>query len=131
MSKRLHCLTRRKIVPCELCCHTPSPEISCSTHRQPLQQEARLPTDVRFAPAPNRCSLLALCHAGLHSLSAELPLAPPPPQPAPVGPASIAFGDLEQLRVIGTGQFGLVRLVRHRSTGEPFALKASECSHLR
>jgi hypothetical protein len=59
----------------------------------------------------------------LHSLSAELPL--PPPEPAQVGPARIAFGDLEQLRVVGTGQFGLVRLVRHRATGEPFALKAS------
>ena len=63
--------------------------------------------------------------AGIHSLSAELPLPSPPPEPAATGPASIAFGDLEQLRVIGTGQFGLVRLVRHRTTGQPFALKAS------
>ena len=55
----------------------------------------------------------------------ELPQSqsPPLPETASREPAGIAFGDLEPLRVIGTGQFGLVRLVRHRITGEPFALK--------
>jgi cGMP-dependent protein kinase len=33
------------------------------------------------------------------------------------------FRDLELHRVVGTGQFGLVRLVRHRPTGQAFALK--------
>ncbi len=36
---------------------------------------------------------------------------------------SVAFGDLEAHRVIGTGQFGSVRLVRHVLTGRLFALK--------
>ena len=62
------------------------------------------------------------CRAGLHSLSAELPLQQLP-EPAGAAPARVEFPDLELLRVIGTGQFGLVRLVRHRVTGTPFALK--------
>eukprot|EP01025_Chloroclados_australasicus_P009311 TRINITY_DN1357_c4_g1_i13.p1 TRINITY_DN1357_c4_g1~~TRINITY_DN1357_c4_g1_i13.p1 ORF type:complete len:1025 (+),score=163.68 TRINITY_DN1357_c4_g1_i13:235-3309(+) len=35
----------------------------------------------------------------------------------------IRFKDLEMHRVIGTGQFGLVRVVRHKPTGEVYALK--------
>jgi hypothetical protein len=35
----------------------------------------------------------------------------------------IDFADLELRRVIGTGQFGLVRVVRHVKTDEVFALK--------
>jgi multidrug efflux pump subunit AcrA (membrane-fusion protein) len=35
----------------------------------------------------------------------------------------IDFADLELWRVIGTGQFGLVRVVRHVKTDEVFALK--------
>jgi len=64
------------------------------------------------------------CCAGMHSQSLDLPPPLSAPQDAtPAAPAGIAFGDLEPLRVVGTGQFGLVRLVRHRATGEPFALK--------
>jgi hypothetical protein len=49
----------------------------------------------------------------------------------------IDFADLELRRVIGTGQFGLVRVVRHVKTDEVFALKvrvtviASNKSHCR
>jgi serine/threonine protein kinase len=38
--------------------------------------------------------------------------------------AGIRFQDLEVLRVIGTGQFGVVRIALHRPSGEVFALKA-------
>ena len=38
--------------------------------------------------------------------------------------ATIALGDLEHLRVLGTGTFGQVTLVRHSPTGCLFALKA-------
>lgn len=37
--------------------------------------------------------------------------------------SSIRFQDLEQLRIVGTGQFGLVRVVRHVITGQVYALK--------
>ena len=36
---------------------------------------------------------------------------------------SLVFSDLELHRVIGTGQFGAVRLVRSKVTNEVFALK--------
>lgn len=35
----------------------------------------------------------------------------------------VNFADLEQHRVVGTGQFGLVRVVRHVRTNEVYALK--------
>ena len=38
--------------------------------------------------------------------------------------ATIALGDLEHLRVLGTGTYGQVTLVRHSPTGCLFALKA-------
>ena len=68
----------------------------------------------------------------MHSQSLELP--PPPSAPSvesTAAPAGVAFGDLEPLRIVGTGQFGLVRLVRHRVTGEPFALKVGAWSPTR
>ena len=37
--------------------------------------------------------------------------------------AKIAFSDLACGRVIGAGQFGMVRIVHHKTTGMPFALK--------
>ena len=37
--------------------------------------------------------------------------------------ARIAFGDLEVHRQVGSGQFGVVRLVRHTPTGRLYALK--------
>ncbi|KAG1669686.1 hypothetical protein FOA52_002070 [Chlamydomonas sp. UWO 241] len=37
--------------------------------------------------------------------------------------SGVAFSDLEPHRIIGTGQFGSVRLVRDRSTGKVYALK--------
>ncbi|GMH33287.1 hypothetical protein BSKO_01121 [Bryopsis sp. KO-2023] len=37
--------------------------------------------------------------------------------------SDIRFEDLEQHRIVGTGQFGLVRLVRHIHTGSVYALK--------
>lgn len=36
---------------------------------------------------------------------------------------SIKFHDLEHYRIVGTGQFGLVKLVRHIRTCEVYALK--------
>ena len=36
---------------------------------------------------------------------------------------NVAFKDLEFHRIIGTGQFGLVRLVRNMKTNEVYALK--------
>jgi len=39
--------------------------------------------------------------------------------------AAIDFADLEFRRVIGTGQFGLVRVVRHVKTDEVYALKVT------
>lgn len=35
----------------------------------------------------------------------------------------ISFCDLEQHKVVGTGQFGVVRIARHNPTGEVYALK--------
>ena len=35
----------------------------------------------------------------------------------------IPFEELEQHRIVGTGQFGLVRLVRHMKTNNVYALK--------
>lgn len=40
-----------------------------------------------------------------------------------LGGAQIDFKDLELRRVVGTGQFGLVRVVRHVKTDEVYALK--------
>ena len=37
--------------------------------------------------------------------------------------AKVPFQDLTQGRIIGTGQFGAVRIVQHKNTGETFALK--------
>jgi len=42
--------------------------------------------------------------------------------PTPAMPL-VAFSDLVHLRVVGTGQFGMVRVVQHRVTGEVYALK--------
>lgn len=39
--------------------------------------------------------------------------------------SSINLAELEFRRVVGTGQFGLVRVVRHMKTGEVYALKVS------
>jgi hypothetical protein len=38
----------------------------------------------------------------------------------------IAFGDLEVHRQVGSGQFGVVRLVRHVPTGRLYALKVND-----
>ena len=38
-------------------------------------------------------------------------------------PLQVEFQDLEMHRIIGTGQFGLVRIVRHMKTNEVYALK--------
>ena len=35
----------------------------------------------------------------------------------------IKFEDLEQLKTLGTGTFGRVKLVKHKETKETFALK--------
>lgn len=35
----------------------------------------------------------------------------------------VRYQDLTQGRVVGTGQFGMVRIVQHKATGQPFALK--------
>ena len=43
--------------------------------------------------------------------------------PAGVSVLQVEFGDLEMHRIIGTGQFGLVRIVRHMKTNEVYALK--------
>jgi len=43
--------------------------------------------------------------------------------PAAAGGEAINFEDLELRRVIGTGQFGLVRVVRHVPTNAVYALK--------
>lgn len=37
--------------------------------------------------------------------------------------SGIRFQDLEQRRIVGTGQFGLVRVVRHTVSGKVYALK--------
>lgn len=37
----------------------------------------------------------------------------------------VKFSDLEMHRIIGTGQFGMVRVVRHKKSGEAYALKVS------
>jgi hypothetical protein len=50
--------------------------------------------------------------------------------PAAPGPEPIRFEDLELRRVIGTGQFGLVRVVRHVPTNAVYALKVSWCWQL-
>lgn len=53
------------------------------------------------------------------------------PQPIPAlsaGGVEIKFEDLELRRVIGTGQFGLVRVVRHVPTNAVYALKVSNNS---
>ena len=42
---------------------------------------------------------------------------------APGSLRSLSFSDLELHRIIGTGQFGAVRLVRSKVTNEVFALK--------
>lgn len=39
--------------------------------------------------------------------------------------SNILFSDLEAHRVVGTGQFGSVRLVRHVPTGRLYALKVT------
>lgn len=43
--------------------------------------------------------------------------------PAGVSVLQVEFEDLEMHRIIGTGQFGLVRIVRHMKTNEVYALK--------
>lgn len=40
-----------------------------------------------------------------------------------LGKPPVKFGDLEMHRIIGTGQFGMVRVVRHKKSGEVYALK--------
>jgi hypothetical protein len=45
---------------------------------------------------------------------------------APGSLRSLNFNDLELHRIIGTGQFGAVRLVRSKVTSEVFALKVRE-----
>ena len=42
-----------------------------------------------------------------------------------MGPAThqIHFEDLKLGRIIGAGQFGLVRIAQHKKTGEAYALK--------
>ena len=59
-------------------------------------------------------------------MSSELPnlLAP-----AGVSVLQVEFGDLEMHRIIGTGQFGLVRIVRHMKTNEVYALKVGTVDH--
>ena len=39
------------------------------------------------------------------------------------GKLPVKFADLEMHRIIGTGQFGMVRVVRHKKSGEVYALK--------
>ncbi len=40
---------------------------------------------------------------------------------------NVNFADLEFHRIVGTGQFGLVRVVRNTKTNEVFALKVRVC----
>lgn len=41
------------------------------------------------------------------------------------GRARIKYSDLLPDRIVGTGQFGSVKVVKHKVTGEVFALKVS------
>jgi hypothetical protein len=56
------------------------------------------------------------------SLGKSAPAAAAPRRTSP----PLRMKDLELHRVVGTGQFGLVRLVRHIPTGEVYALKVGE-----
>ena len=40
-----------------------------------------------------------------------------------MGKPPVKFSELEMHRIIGTGQFGMVRVVRHKKSGEVYALK--------
>ena len=44
------------------------------------------------------------------------------------GRPQIEYHDLEMHRVVGTGQFGMVRVVRHIPTNQAYALKVSKAS---
>jgi hypothetical protein len=60
-----------------------------------------------------------------------VPTAIPLTTPAAPGAEPIRFEDLELRRVIGTGQFGLVRVVRHVPTNAVYALKVSYDGRMR
>ena len=46
-----------------------------------------------------------------------------------LGKPPVKYSDLELHRIIGTGQFGMVRVVRHKKSGEVYALKVSALCH--
>ena len=46
-----------------------------------------------------------------------------------LGKPPVRFSDLEMHRIIGTGQFGMVRVVRHKKSGEVYALKVRALCH--
>ena len=117
---------------------------AAAEHLRPAAHTAAPPAAAAAAAAavPPRAAVPA---APMAAAAAPPPAAAPPaaaaaaavPQPIPgVGLAGAAadaraarglppidFRDLELHRVVGTGQFGLVRVVRHAKTGEVFALK--------
>lgn len=55
-----------------------------------------------------------------------MPTPVPMTTPSTAGAEPIKFEDLELRRVIGTGQFGLVRVVRHIPTNAVYALKVRQ-----
>lgn len=42
----------------------------------------------------------------------------------------IEYKDLEMHRIVGTGQFGMVRVVRHMPTNQAYALKVLSSTHI-
>lgn len=93
-----------------------------------LQQQAQLPGAVMPTMAQlqqQQQQLLQQQQAA--ATAAALPAVMPVPGLQGKG-ADINFADLELRRIIGTGQFGLVRVVRHVKTGEVYALKV-KCRH--
>lgn len=84
----------------------------------------------------------AVAAAGAAASSGAAVSPPPQPAPAPAKSSSrrpkrkrrpmleLAFSDLEQRATLGTGTFGRVKLVVHRPTGTPYALKALQKSQI-
>lgn len=81
--------------------------------------EARAEADVAAANAKDDASSAAASGSGSSSSSSSSANG----VPVPPMQDSIAFEDLEVLRTLGAGTFGRVKLVRHRPTGNAYALK--------
>ncbi len=94
---------------------------------RPAPLAPRGPSAAAAAAAATQQSAAAAATAAHPAAAAAATHMPVPVPGAGKAAPPIDFRDLELRRVVGTGQFGLVRLVRHTKTDEVFALKVG-CS---